>query len=96
MKTIEQIATEIREHMECGYTHYFNVEDSEGNTVKIRVSNHSANRQNNSEKTLSFVTERTEQRKSGYNRMINEWVIIENGLTDTYEELEDVLESELN
>jgi hypothetical protein len=97
MKNIEQIATEIRDHLECGYTYYFNVEDSEGNTVKIRVGNHSANRQNNSdsEKTLSFVSERTEQKKSGYNRMINEWAILENGLTDTYEEIEYILENEL-
>ena len=97
MKSIEQIATEIREHLECGYTHYFNVEDSEGNIVKIRVGNHSANRQNNSDsqKTLSFITERTEQKKSGYNRMINEWAILENGLSDTYEEVECILENEL-
>jgi hypothetical protein len=97
MKSIERIATEIREHLECGYTHYFNVEDLKGNSVKIRVGNHSANRQNNSdsENTLSFVTERTEQKKSGYNRMINEWAILENGLTDTYEEIEYILENEL-
>ena len=93
--TIEQIATEIRNHLECGYTYYFNVEDSNGNIVKIRVGNHSANRQNNAEKTLSFITERTEQKKSGYNKMTNEWAILENGLTDTYEEIESILESEL-
>jgi len=95
MKTIAQIATEIREHLECGYTYYFNVEDSKGNTIKIRVSNHSANSQNNSEKTLSFITERTEQKKSAYNKMIDEWAILENGLTDTYEEIEYILENEL-
>jgi hypothetical protein len=97
MKTIEQISSEIREYINCGYTHYFTAEDSEGNTVNIRVSNHSANRNNNSDskKTLSFITERTEQRKSAYNSMINEWVIFENGLTDTYEEIESILEYEL-
>ena len=94
--TIEQIATKIREKLECGYSFYFNVEDSEGNTVKIRVSNHSANRENNSEaKTLSFVTTRTEQKKSAYNQMVCEWEILENGLTDTYEEIESILENEL-
>ena len=82
--------------MDCGYTHYFNVEDSEGEIVKIRVSDHSANRQNNGEiKTLSFILCRTEQRKSAYNSMANEWVILESGLTDTYEEIESVLEWEL-
>ena len=96
MRSIEQIANEIRENLGSEYTHYFSVEDSKGNTVKIRVGNHSANRQNNSEKTLSFITERTHQKKSGYNQMVNEWAILEEGYTDTYETIEDILENELN
>lgn len=94
---VTETATKIREALANGYSKYFIIEDSTGNDVKIRVSNHSANDKNNSEdtKTLSFVTERTEQRKSAYNRMINEWAILENGLTDTYEEIEEILEYEL-
>jgi len=97
MRAIDDIATDIREHIECGYSYYFSVEDANGNSIKIRVSDHSANRQNNSDtiKTLSFVAQRTAQRKSGYNRMINEWAVLDNGLTDTYEELEDILAYEL-
>jgi len=98
MKSIViETALKIREALQNGYSKYFTIEDANGNEVKIRVSNHSANDNNNSEdiKTLSFVTERTEQRKSAYNRMINEWAILENGLTDTYEEIEEILEYEL-
>lgn len=94
--TIEQIANKVREYLELGFSKYFSVEDSEGNTVKIRVSNHSANRCNNScDKTLSFISNRTEQKRSAYNQMVNEWEILENGLTDTYEEIESILEYEL-
>jgi hypothetical protein len=96
MKTTE-IANKIRQNLELGISLYFSVEDSKGDTVKIRTSNHSANRQNNSDtKTLSFITDRTPQKKSAYNSMINEWCIMNNGLTDTYEEIEDILENELN
>jgi len=96
MTNFQKIANEIRENLNNQSTHYFTVQDCNGNNVKIRVGNHSANRQNNSEKTLSFITERTLQKKSGYNQMVNEWVILEEGYTDTYETLEDVLENELN
>ena len=89
------LADQIREKLEYGYSSYFNVEDSEGNTVKIRVSDHSANRQNNSERTLSFINERTMQKKSAYNQMVDEWAILENGLTDTYQTIEEILENEL-
>jgi len=96
--TTSQIAEKIESMLSnIVGTQYFNVEDCNGNNVKIRVSDHSANYHNNGEtKTLSFVANRTEQRKSAYNQMINEWSILENGLTDTYEEISDVIESELN
>jgi hypothetical protein len=78
-------------------TQYFTVEDCNGNNVKIRVSDHSANYHNNGEaKTLSFVASRTKQRKSAFNQMINEWAYIGDGLVDTYESIEDIIESELN
>ena len=93
--SIEQIANEIRSRINNDYTSYFTVENNEGELVKIRVSNHSGNEQNNSQKTLSFVNERTSQRRSAYNQMINEWAILENGLTDTYQEIEYILENEL-
>jgi hypothetical protein len=93
MKTINEIAEEIRSNLGCGYTHYFTAEGKNGEDIKIRVSNHSANSDNNGDQqTLSFVTERTPQRKSAYNRMIEEWAILDNGLTDTYEEIEYILE----
>lgn len=95
--TIEEIAEKIRENINTSRSFYFTVEDCNGNDVKIRVSNHSANRQNNNDtKTLSFITERTKQNKSGYNSMINEWVVMDNGLCDTYEEIEYILDNELN
>lgn len=82
---------------------YFSVaiEDEEGDsysteTVRIRVSNHSANRQNNgTQVTFSFVTGTCDQ---GYNRMINEWEVtdVEEMLTSTFEYVEDILEYELN
>lgn len=93
--SIEQIANEIRSRINNDYTSYFTVENNEGELVKIRVSNHSGNEQNNSQKTLSFVNERTSQRRSAYNQMVNEWAILENGLTDTYQEIEYILENEL-
>lgn len=93
--SIEQIANEIRSRINNDYTTYFTVENNEGELVKIRVSNHSGNEQNNSQKTLSFVSERTSQRRSAYNQMVNEWAILENGLTDTYQEIEYILENEL-
>ena len=93
--SIEQIANEIRSRINNDYTIYFTVENNEGELVKIRVSNHSGNEQNNSQKTLSFVNERTSQRRSAYNQMVNEWAILENGLTDTYQEIEYILENEL-
>lgn len=93
--SIEQIANEIRTRINNDYTTYFTVENNEGELVKIRVSNHSGNEQNNSQKTLSFVNERTSQRRSAYNQMVNEWAILENGLTDTYQEIEYILENEL-
>jgi adenosyl cobinamide kinase/adenosyl cobinamide phosphate guanylyltransferase len=91
-----EIANKIRKNLNNNSSYYFTVKDSNDNDVKIRVSNHSANRNNNDEKTLSFITERTQQKKSSYNQMINEWAILENGLTDTYEEIEYILENELN
>ena len=93
--SIDQIANEIRSRINNDYTSYFTVENNEGELVKIRVSNHSGNEQNNSQKTLSFVNERTSQRRSAYNQMVNEWAILENGLTDTYQEIEYILENEL-
>lgn len=45
----------------------------------------------------NFISDdKIEQRKSAYNSMINEWVVMDNGLCDTYEEIEYVLDNELN
>jgi hypothetical protein len=100
MTTINEIAYFVREHIEngsiqYGSSFYMTAEDVNGDDVKIRVSNHSANRQNNSGKTLSFITERTRQNKSAYNQMIDEYVVMDNGLCDTYESIEEILSYEL-
>jgi hypothetical protein len=73
---------------------YFTAEDRNGVTCKIRVSNHSANRQNNGDtKTLSFVT--ATQMTQGGKKMTNEWVVdLENELTDTFQTIEEVLDWE--
>lgn len=97
MKTIAEIADKIRKNLEnVYYTDYFTVYDVNGREVKIRTGDHSANRQNNrGDKTLSFVTDRTEQRKSAYNQMVAEWEVdTDNWLTDTYQTIEEVLEWE--
>ena len=87
---ILQIETEIKRLLTLTGTHYFMAGE-----VKIRVSDHSANKQNNSTKTLSFISKRTEQNKSAYNQSVNEWVVLPNGLTDTYEEISYILDNEL-
>lgn len=70
---------------------YFSVEDRNGNTCKIRVSDHSAKRANNGEmKSLSFILNVVDQ---GYQGMQNEWVVdLENELTDTFQTIEEVLD----
>ena len=73
---------------------YFTVEDLSGETVQIRVSNHSANRQNFTYKTLLFITEKTEQRKSAYNYTSNEWVIDKDGISDTSQTIDEILDWE--
>jgi hypothetical protein len=97
MNTINDIKNRIINTLSnVGKTEYFSVYTTTGEDVKIRVGNHSGNRLNNGEtKTLSFITNRTEQSKSGYNAMIEEWVIdIETGLTDTFQTIEQVLDWE--
>lgn len=97
MKTITEIADKIRKNLEnVYYTDYFTVYGVSGEEIKIRTGDHSANRMNNGDtKTLSFVTNRTEQRKSSFNKMINEWEVnTGNWLTDTYQTIEEVLEWE--
>lgn len=99
--TLSQIEDKINELAEVvksvGGSRYFFVENENGENVQIRVSDHSANRTNNSDsfKTLSFVTERTSQKKSAYNAMVNEWVLIGGGLVDTYQELSYIIREEI-
>ena len=70
-------------------------EDVEG--IKIRVSNHSANKQNDSNnKTISFITKYSSQKKSAYNRVISEYVIDEDGYTEDGKNIEKILDWELN
>jgi hypothetical protein len=89
---MNQIVKKIEDMLQIPGTSYFNVSGQNDTTIKIRVSDHSMNRHNNGDQiTLSFVSQRTAQRKSAYNASHNEWVILENGLTDTYEEIADIL-----
>lgn len=97
MNTISEIKNKIIETLQDeGITKYFNVYSINGNVIKIRVGNHSANRMNNGDtKTLSFISNRTMQKKSGYNAMVEEWEIdIDTELSDTYQTIEEILEWE--
>lgn len=89
--THTEIKEKVMELLNAPYggSHYFNVEDVNGEIIKIRVSDHSANRHNNREKTLSFIAARCNQ---GYRAMTDEWVIDEDGYTDTYQSIEEILE----
>jgi hypothetical protein len=94
--TIQQITAKIKLHLELPGSRYFNVENAKGETVKIRVSDHSANRNNNGDtKTLSFISQTCDQ---GYRAMINEWVIddIEDMYATTFQSVEEILENELS
>lgn len=92
--TQSEIANKIRENLELSGSNYFSITNNNGVVVKIRTSNHSCNKMNNSDSeiTLSFISKRTEQRKSGYNQIAGEYAILENGLTDTFQEIEEILE----
>lgn len=96
--TTQEIISKIESNLDLcrqGFeSFYFTVEDLSGETVQIRVSNHSANRQNFTYKTLSFIIERTEQRKSGYNQTSYEWVIDQDGISDTSQTIDEILDWE--
>ena len=95
MKTINDIKKRILSALEnVNKTEYFTVYSTKGKEIKIRVGNHSGNSRNNGDVvTLSFVSNRTTQRKSAYNSIIEEWEIdMENKLTDTFQTIEEVLE----
>lgn len=95
MKNLQDIVTKIESNLEKDMSLYFNVYSVHGEIIKIRTANHSANRQNNGdEKTLSFISKSSKQRKSAYNKMINEWEVDEHGYTDTSQSIEEVLEWE--
>ena len=97
MKTIFDIKKRILATLEnVGKTEYFTVYSTEGREIKIRVGDHSGNKRNNGDiKTLSFISNRTAQRRSAYNSIIEEWEIdMESGLTDTFQTIEQALEWE--
>ncbi|MEJ5105519.1 hypothetical protein [Chryseobacterium sp. MYb328] len=97
MKTILDIKNRILETLSNqGRTAYFTVYSVSGKEIKLRVGNHSGNKRNNGDaKTLSFISNRTTQRQSAYNSIIEEWEIdLENELTDTFQTIEQVLEWE--
>jgi len=88
--THTQIAEKIIGLLQIPGSHYFMVTGENDSIIKIRVSDHSAKRQNNGDViTLSFISQRCDQ---GYSAMVNEWVIDEDGYTDTYQSIQTVLE----
>lgn len=95
MKTINDIKERILTSLQnVEKTDYFTVYSVDGKEIKIRVGNHSGNKRNNGDViTLSFISNRTEQRKSAYNSIIEEWEVdLESELTDTFQTIEEVLE----
>lgn len=95
MNTIQEIKSEILKALSnVNSTKYFSVYSETGKEIKIRVGDHSGNKRNNGDTlTLSFVSNRTEQRKSAYNSIIEEWEIdLDSELTDTFQTIEEVLE----
>ena len=67
-------------------SHYFMLND-----IKIRVSDHSANKKNNadSQKTISFILKRCDQ---GYNMMADEYLINSDGsMNENWNNVEDCL-----
>lgn len=91
MSTLAKIQDEIMFLLAIPGSHYFSVVTDEDEFIKIRVSDHSANRGNNGDqRTLSFISNRTPAKNLGW-CMATEWKIEENGMTDTYEEITDIL-----
>lgn len=75
---------------------YFTVVSPSEEDIIIRVSDHSGNRlYNKDRRIISFITQATEQRKSGYNRMVEEYVIDEDGYAETYQSLRYILNEEI-
>jgi len=89
-KEIQGIADKITFYLSLGGSRYFNVVDAKGEIIKIRVSDHSANHNNNSEKTISFISARCNQ---GFRAMKLEYVV-NDGILDIGIELEDFLDCE--
>lgn len=88
---MDQIVEKIIALLQQPGSHYFNLVDADGDTLKIRVSDHSANRQNNGDRrTLSFISKRTPAKTMGWG-MAAEWLVIDNDMTDTYEYIGDIL-----
>ena len=97
MNTLEQIEAWILESLKSVTSStYIKVYATDGTPIKIRVSDHSANRLNNDGiKTLSFINKRTQQKRSSYNASCTEWVVdTDINLTDTYQSISQVLDWE--
>lgn len=72
---------------------YFTVEDANGETVKIRISDHQGKKTNNGEtKTISFITDDKVEGGFGYGKIAAEYLVDEDCYTDTYQAIEEVLE----
>lgn len=93
MNNLQEIAEYIREQLQRPGTHYENAADAEGDKIVIRVSDHRCNDRNNIARTtsrvLSFVS--SNNRKQDIQTSSYEWVINEDGMTDNYETIEEIL-----
>lgn len=92
MNTIELISEKILNELNSEFPHlYFNVKNSDGQIIKIRVADHSMNEKNNDNRTLSFVTEKTAS-KNGQQHSDYEWQMNNEGFDERYYvSIEDVL-----
>jgi len=91
--TLKEVAEYIREELQRPGTSYKSVIGTEGYKISIRVSDHRSNDRNNIERTsarvLSFIS--SGARKQDIQLSPYEWVINENGMTDDYQTLEEIL-----
>lgn len=101
VQTIEDAATKVRELINGVVRSQYFILEIEDKTYQIRVSDHSANRNNNEahdyDGYFSFVLNTVIHQGYGSSNMMNEWVIDENGeFTEEFTSVEDCLDWNIN
>jgi hypothetical protein len=97
--TAKEITNKIMENLQFGFSQYFNIQDSEGNSIKIRTSNHWSNRKNNAnENVISFIkpSEDSNYSTNRDNMMIDEYEVDDNGDTDQFKSVLDIINDLIN